>query len=359
MYKTVWLGLVSVALILASAALIFSALPRASFQPKETRDSRLDIGNWVQGIGYVEPVTEVRRLVFKSNGVIDQCLVEVGQRVETGRSLMVLKSEEQQKQVAAAEKELAMARADRDKIFAGVDSNEIAAAESKLELARERWHHARKELERMRNMFRTKASSEQDLDSARTNMLQKQAAFHRAEAELLHLRNYVRLEDRQLAEAKVSLAEARLQVARQQLADTRLLAPFAGTVLEILRREGEGARPSDTEPVLVFGDLCKLRVRGEIDERFARRIRPGQEAVVYGRGLGSESLTTRVNSVKRIMGKKTVFSRTANERKDLDILQVFIDLPESFSGPVGLEVNVKIRVDTSGGSSIIQVLGNR
>ena len=353
MHKTIWLGLVSVGLILACAALIFSALPRASFPRKETRASRLDTENWVQGIGYVEPVTEVRRLVFKRNGVMDQCLVEVGQRVEGGRVLMTLKSEEQQKQVAAAEKALAMARADRDKIFAGVDKNEIAAADSKLELAREQWHHASKEFERMRNMFRTKASSEQQLDSARTSMLQKQAAFDCAEAELLHLRNYVRLEDRQLAEAKVSLAEAKLEVARQQLADTKLLAPFAGTVLEILRREGEGVCPSDTEPVLIFGDLSNLRVRGEIDERFARLIRAEQEAVVYGRGLGSESLTTRVNSVKRIMGKKTVFSKAANERKDLDVLQVFIDLPASFSGPVGLEVNVKIRVATSGGSPTI------
>jgi putative ABC transport system permease protein len=178
--------------------------------------------------------------------------------------------------------------------------------------------------------------------SLRSTLLQRQSALRVAEAELLHLRDYVRPEDRDLAETKVRLAEAKLAVARQQLADTSLAAPCAGTVLEILRREGEGVRLTDTDPVLLLGDLSKLRVRAEIDERFARLIRAGQEAVLFGRGLGDATLETRVAAVKAIMGKKTVFSRAATERKDLDVLQVFVNLPESFTAPVGLQLDIKV-----------------
>jgi multidrug resistance efflux pump len=183
-----------------------------------------------------------------------------------------------------------------------------------------------------------------------SHMLQTQSALRVAEAELLHLRDYVRPEDRELGETKVRQDEAKLAVARQQVADTSLAAPCAGTVLEILRREGEGIRLTDTDPVLLLGDLSKLRVRAEIDERFARPIRPGQDAVIFGRGLGDVTLETRVAAVKAIMGKKTVFSRAATERKELDVLQVFMDLPESFAAPVGLQLDIKVHVTPNGSS---------
>ena len=46
--------------------------------------------------------------------------------------------------------------------------------------------------------------------------------------------------------------------------------------------------------------------------------------------------------VKAIMGKKTVFTKSSTERKDVDVLQVLIDLPEGTTLPVGFEVDVRI-----------------
>jgi HlyD family secretion protein len=45
------------------------------------------------------------------------------------------------------------------------------------------------------------------------------------------------------------------------------------------------------------------------------------------------------------MGKKTVFAKTATERKDIDVIQAFIVPDKSLQLPVGLEVNVKIAID--------------
>ena len=44
------------------------------------------------------------------------------------------------------------------------------------------------------------------------------------------------------------------------------------------------------------------------------------------------------------MGNKTVFSHEAAERKDLDVLQVLIDLPPDFRAPLGLQVDVDIQI---------------
>ena len=86
--------------------------------------------------------------------------------------------------------------------------------------------------------------------------------------------------------------------------------------------------PTDDEPAVIFGDLSRLRIRAEIDERYARDVKKGQRAVVFGRGLGQESLEGRVTEVRSIMGKRAMFSRAAAERKDLDVVQVLIELED-------------------------------
>jgi HlyD family secretion protein len=99
---------------------------------------------------------------------------------------------------------------------------------------------------------------------------------------------------------------------------------------------------TDPEPALVFGDLTRLRVRAEIDEHYVAGVRSGQTALIYGRGLGRRSYHGRVAALKTIMGRKTMFSRAAAERKDVDVLQVFIETDEPLDAPIGLEVDLVI-----------------
>jgi multidrug resistance efflux pump len=299
---------------------------------------------WIQGQGYVEPVSEVRRLVFPADGVIGECRVEVGRRVARGEVLMVLRNGEQRAAVALAERELRLARAEAAKVLSGAHPNEIAAAPSKVEWLQEQARHLRGELERNRRAFAGRAVTDQEYEQSRTSLIQKEAALAYARAELRRLKHQVRPEDRDLAGVKVGQAEARLELAQQRLQHTFLLAPCRGMVLEIFKRAGEGQRPTDRAPVMVFGNLSRLRVRAEIDERYARRVRVGQEAVAFGRGLGAETFPGRVVAVRRLMGKKTVFSRAATERRDLDVVQVLIDLGATFSAPVGLQVDVRINI---------------
>lgn len=153
--------------------------------------------------------------------------------------------------------------------------------------------------------------------------------------------------DRALADARVVQAEALLAAAHVRLEETLLCAPSTGTVLEILRREGEASRGPLGEPAVVFADDSRLRVRAEIDERYVSLLREGQPARVFGRGLGGPSYSGSVALVKQVMGNKTVFSRASSERKDLDVLQVLVDLLESFRAPLGLQVDVEIKVEAS------------
>jgi HlyD family secretion protein len=123
------------------------------------------------------------------------------------------------------------------------------------------------------------------------------------------------------------------------------VAPFDGTLLRLLKREGEGTSTLLPEPVVLFGDMAKLRVRAEIDERFVRQLAVGQSVLVFGRNLAGKSYAGRILQLEKVMGDKTVFTRAASERKDLSVLQVLIDMEPDFQAPAGLQVDIKVRLE--------------
>jgi len=113
--------------------------------------------------------------------------------------------------------------------------------------------------------------------------------------------------------------------------------------LDVFAKTG---RDAVGDPVLLFADLSHLRVRAEVDETYALRLRTGQKCVVITRDEAHAEIHGTVATVKQMMGAKTVFSHASTERKDLDVRQVLIQLPAGKELPVGLQVDVKIETGT-------------
>ena len=57
----------------------------------------------IEGIGYVEPMGEMRRLAFKRAGIVADCPVAVGRTVRRGEVLLRLRDESERAVVAEAE----------------------------------------------------------------------------------------------------------------------------------------------------------------------------------------------------------------------------------------------------------------
>ncbi len=296
----------------------------------------------IRGMGYAEPASEIRRLTFKVDGVIRECRVHLGQRVRAGETLAVLHNREEDAAVRVAEQELALAEAERARIFSGVNPHQIEAARRRIDRLQAQVQHAQACLARREELRSRNAVAEEDYEHWNSEVSQLGVAVQEAEAELAAYLNFVRPEDRALADAKVGLAEARLRMAEERLHDTILAAPSDGTVLEVIKREGEAVRVFDPQPVLLFADDTRLRVRAEIDERYVAEVAVGQAAVIHGRGLGRRRYAAVVSQVKGLMGPKTVFSGAAGERKDLDVLEIFLDLNEAITAPIGLQVDVDL-----------------
>ena len=299
----------------------------------------------VQGIGYIEPVSEMRRIVFESDGVIADSHVKEGDTVKAGTVLMKLRDERQAAQVAVCEQQLALAKASRAKILSGVNEKQIAAAQKRLNQAQERESYLQKEFDRIRKLTQKAVSSDTEKDRAENALNEAREQRNAMEQELAGLVQYVRKEDRDVADCQVRVAEANLECTRQELAKTGLIAPIDGTILQIFKYPGEGVSHLDTAPVLLIADTSHLRVTAEIDERYVSLLKPGQEVSVWQRGKRNlEPVKGHVTRVGNVMGKKQLLSRAANELRDLDVVEIWIELPDTYSAPLGLQVDVAVKV---------------
>lgn len=302
----------------------------------------------VQGIGYVEPSSEIRRLAFKHPGILGKYEVQIGDKVKIDALLASQKNEEEDIAVSVAKSQLDVANANLQKTLAGVNPYEIEAKKSAQRFAVLDAEYAERKLARIGRLQSNQFASEDERDLAETTSKLKHADSQRLTSEARYLSHFVREVDQKVAEAQVKVAEAKVREAEQVLEETKLKSPINGTILEVLLRAGESTYTAGSpEPVLLIGDLDHLRVRAEVDENYARVLKEGLTATLFGRGLGDQSIPGKVVLVKKLMGKKTVFSKTATERKDIDVIQAFIEPTAAFIAPVGLEVNVKIDIDST------------
>ncbi|MBY0587898.1 HlyD family efflux transporter periplasmic adaptor subunit [bacterium] len=340
-----WLTSLAILLLLGSglAAFLWQTnrlqSEEAEVPAVEKREATTEI---IAGIGYVEPVGEVRRLGFKIDGRVSVCNAPVGSVVKAGDLILQLDDSEERAAIELAATEVHAAEARLQELLAGSHPNELDAAEYRLQQAQHAADYAEREHRRLKSLLDTKSTSNTEADRAQSMAKQSAAAVEAAKAELTRLKNTPRPEERVVAQANVATAEATLLQAKARLEQTRLLAPFDGAVLEVYKREGDVVRAIDPEPAILFADITKLRVRAEVDERFVDALKVGVSADVYGRPLGDRVFKGTVTSIKQIMGPKTVFSRAAAERVDLDVVQLFIDMPAEFKAPVGLRVDVRI-----------------
>ena len=92
--------------------------------------------------------------------------------------------------------------------------------------------------------------------------------------------------------------EVARDTARRNLADTRISAPFAGSVDSIAVDVGDFV--SAGTPVAVLVDLARVRIMGSVTAGEAARLIPGTNARVTFRDLGGQIFEARLESVARV-----------------------------------------------------------
>lgn len=338
-----WKAALGIALLAAMlGAVVKTALagPASAPRPADALAAarRLDLGSdlqlgrpageWLGGLGRVEPAAPESRLSPGASGRIAAIHVEEGARVEAGALLVELESDAERAALAAAEAEVALAEAELSRTRSGVRREDLDALSREAEAARARASLSAGVLERLERAAAGGGVTADELDRAR-----RQAQVDRLTAETADARRRAgergRPIDVRLAHARLAAAIARRDQAQALLAQRRIVAPIAGEVLAIHYRAGEHVAPGGVEPVIVVGDTSRLRARVDVDERDVARIAQGARALIVVDALPERRFEGRVVSIGRRMGRKNVRTDEPTERIDTKILEVVVEL-----GPV-------------------------
>jgi RND family efflux transporter MFP subunit len=190
----------------------------------------------------------------KVTGYLRKLRVQPGDQVTAGQLLAVLEATEVQTSVRRARAALAEAQAATRQSDSGV-----VAAESAASIAATNRN-------RSRTLQAAGAATQQQLDEAEARS--KGAAAQQAMA----------LATARAARTRVDQARAELALAETQVAHTRLVAPFAGRVIE--RRAELGTLLAAATAVYVVEQDGPLRVEAAVDESLSSRVRVGDPAQV-------------------------------------------------------------------------------
>ncbi|MBU1130532.1 efflux RND transporter periplasmic adaptor subunit [Patescibacteria group bacterium] len=136
------------------------------------------------------------------------------------------------------------------------------------------------------NLQITSVEYDNDIKEAELNIAKAQSALEVAEAEL----NLVLAEpkgfDINLHQARVAMAEAKVQSALADLSEYSLFAPVSGVITQVNYELGEQVK--STEPVVSLINLSNLEIEVDIPESDIAKVKVGDEAQITLDAFGEE-----------------------------------------------------------------------
>ncbi len=227
--------------------------------------------------------------------------------------------------------------ASRDEAQAALDQAIATAAEAAANLAR------------TEELFQRAVTTQATLDSARTASEAARLAVARAEATLTRFASLA-LEDQPdvvVATRNVEAAEADLARATLDLDRAIVVAPIAGTILDI--RATPGQRPP-ADGIMDMGDTGTMMAEVEVWQDRIGAVQLGQPVELAAPALG-QSLLGTVESIGLTVGRQGLISDDAAENKDARVIRVLVALDAASSGVAARFTNLEViaRIDTTAG----------
>ena len=292
--------------------------------------------------GRVEPWSEQIRIGSPVPGRVAEVLVQINDTVFAGEALIRIDNVEVRTNLAKVEAEVNLRKRGRANPPPPKEAPrrnvEDAAADAEQAVV-----EARSAVDRAEAARRAGTGSDDALkaaiaalSNARERLRQRQIELTRFEADTPSV---VPTE----LEAKLAMARIDLRGAQAALDNLIIRAPISGTVLQLGVRAGELASPAVPQPLLVLGDLSRLRVRAELAQRDFDLIKPGQPVFVRSAAFAGRDFAGKVSSIAPIIRAGSFGARGPSSFTDIDVAEVVVELAEPGPLIVGLKVDVYFR----------------
>jgi len=267
-------------------------------KPKElevelAKAKRVTIVEKVSASGTVQPVTEVK-IAPEVSGEIISLLIEEGDSVRKGQTLVKIRPDTWQSQLDRAEAGLSQQRANLE--------------QSKASLLRSQAQFARTEADykRQERLWNEKVISEADWQMAQQNYLVA--------------KNDVKSSEQMVEAARYTIrsTEASLQEARENFRKTTVDAPMSGIVSKLIVKNGErvvGTATMAGTEMLRIADLNTMEVRVNVNENDIVRVHMGDTAII--------DVDSYATQKKEFKGLVTLIANTAKDKTSADAITEF------------------------------------
>lgn len=215
----------------------------------------------IQATGTLAPIDQAT-LSTKIAGRLELLAVDLGSEVKKGDLIARLEGRDYELRLLQAQALLAQARAPLGLPLDGPDDSVVLDQTSSVKQARAVLDETVKARERALKLRDQGILPDAELESAEANFRVAETKFQLA------------VEEVRQKQAVLAQRRAQVEVAKQELADTKIFAPFNGRVVE--RRAQVGEILSIASPIASIVRMDPLRLRIEISERDSQKIKIDQ-----------------------------------------------------------------------------------
>jgi multidrug efflux pump subunit AcrA (membrane-fusion protein) len=259
----------------------------------------------ISTVGTVFPLQEVV-VTPKVSGKIERIFVRESDFVKAGDVLIRLEQTDFLLAVRQAKAVLGTAQANLANLLAGTRVEKIEQAKAALHQAQANLTNTEKEYQRMKQLATTGVIAQRQLDVAIAQHESAIAQVKHAQEQLDMLRKGATEEEIGFARAQVSQAEAGVAVARNNLMETTMKAPFSGFITARFVDEGVQVYTAPKTEILKLTDVSRVKIVVPVSERDFPRVKIGTPAESKIDALAGEifqggvtRITPEIDSISR------------------------------------------------------------
>jgi len=271
--KRLWLTLI----VLAIAGVALWKLEDQRGRPPQVtfaKATRENISSLVSTNGKVEPVESGIARAERS-GAVKNILVQRGQRVEKGQTLVDLDASDAQAELKTAEAQQAAIRAEMQTLSQGGRAADRAVIDTALDKARLELKIARDNYASAARLRDKKAGTEIEVRTAKEAVDRAQAQIQALQQQRAAL---VTPADHSGAEARLDEAKTAAQLAEARIRMSVVTAPISGTIYQFDLKPGAYLNAGDL--VASIGRLDHVHVKVYVDEPDLGRVMKGMPVTI-------------------------------------------------------------------------------
>ena len=253
---------------------------------------------------YVE--ADISNISVKVPGYVVMTDITDNQHVEAGQLLAQLEDNQYKAKVAQKQAELDSTKAEQQTLVAKVNLQQalIAQAQAGVIAAESDRLRAQQQLTRSQKLKVKNYSSQDDVDERQAGFESAKAHLDEAKAALIAKRRELEVFYAQLVQADANVVQARagLDLAKIQLADTQVRAPFSGVIGKRGAMKGQYVQPGQALYSLVPDGA--VWITANFKETQIQHMQPGQTVKVSLDAFPDKTFTGVIDSLSPASGAK-------------------------------------------------------